>query len=715
MSAEKANSYSWLARCVGDDGTVENDYGSDDFKETLAGKLEDLTSGSLGPGAYLHANNVGIAYTHLYGFDIEGVGANASMVSRSGDQGSVANLRIPAGAGLLHKAWNIVVGPELNWSAVATTTDFASEAQSLTARNALQYYWEHEGVGPKCKSVAFESMAFGESVMHVPWDSTLGADAGVEVVGDDEKQRERIVKTGDIGYRRIPTWDVLRDPSARSHADMTWAIVREWPDRYDVAEACESEEARQAALTSSAVDAPVQGWAPWQAMRQYIKDLGDRIPVYYLYSKRTPAVPAGRQTVFLQDGTIISDEPLDERYHDLPPECVGPVVFMYADEYRGTAWPYSKYFATLGAGQAADGLYSDLLTNATAVSGPVISVEDDAIDSVPTTQLAGGPRVIPRPKGSMKPEVLQLQPSHPEHFKLISTLRNEQQQLLGIDNITAGQDIGANLSGAAMALMTSTSVQNNSQWQAVWTKFVQAVGNVTLRHIQKLPVPKRIALAGNARSSLVTTTEVSADAVRGIERVLVSIGSPLQQTDAGRYEIATTAMKEGWVKTPEQFQEVLDTGRLDALSEDLSNELLLVRAENEAIGRGEDVPVMLDDNHMLHLKRHPAVSASLSARRDPKVIQALQSHQDQHLRVLRETDPAILAIYGQTPLAPAQPPGAPSMSGPPAPGATSGTPPPESPQEQAQAKAPSLPQDPRSGERVGPVAGQTPPQLAVKA
>jgi hypothetical protein len=256
-----------------------------------------------------------------------------------------------------------------------------------------------------------------------------------------------------------------------------------------------------------------------------------------------------------------------------------------------------------------------------------------------------------------------------------------------------------------MALMTSTSVQNNSQWQSVWTKFNQAVGNVTLRHIQHhMTAPKRIALAGNARSSLVTTTELTGSSVEGIERVLVSIGSALQQTDAGRYEIATTALKNEWVKTPEQFQEVLDTGRLDALSEDLSNELLLIRSENEAIGRGEDVPVMLEDNHRLHIKRHAAVVASLTARRDPKVVQALQAHNDNHLRALRETDPMLLELMGQQ-----------SATQPPAPGGPpSVAKPPESPQEQAQQAAPSMPKDPRNGEPVKPVAGAPNPALAVK-
>jgi hypothetical protein len=254
-----------------------------------------------------------------------------------------------------------------------------------------------------------------------------------------------------------------------------------------------------------------------------------------------------------------------------------------------------------------------------------------------------------------------------------------------------------------MALMTSTTVQNNSQEQAVWTKFVTAVGNITLRHIQRMSVPKRIALAGNARSSLVTATKVSKDDVQGVERVVATIGNALQQTDAGKYTLLENAMEKGWVKTPEQAQEVLDTGRYDALSEDLSNELLLIRNENEAISRGEDVPVLLDDDHMLHLKRHRSVASSLSARRDERVILALQAHQDAHIRVLRETDPSILALFGQQSVAPA-----------PMPGATSGTPPPQSPQEEAQAAGPSLPVNPATGEKAAPVAGTPPPQLAMR-
>lgn len=695
---DKKTDCSWLS-------TDSAAYGDEAFGTVLSGKLRDFCQGTAtGPGATLHSSNVAVAYTHLYGLDVEGVGANAAIVTRSGNQGSIAELRIPANAGLLGKAWNIVVGPELTWSSDATSTDFASEAEAVTTRNALKYYWEQEGVGAEAKAGAFEAMAMAEYAMHVPWDESLGKDAGIETIGEGDAARQRIVKTGDWRYCRIPTWDIIRDPNARSWRSLNWIIVREWPDRHDMAASCKTLEQAEACKSAQS-EILSQTWMPFR--NTYNPSTDDRIPVYYLYAKRTPAVPGGRQTVFLQDGTVLSDGPLDAAYVDLPPECIGPVAPLRAGEYAGTPWPYSKWMATLGAGQAADALFKDLLTNATAVSGNIISVEDDAMDSAMAVAVqSGGPQVVPRPKGTQPPQVLQLQQAHPEHFKLINTLRNEPQQIMGIDNLTAGQVLGENLSGAAMALMTSTSVQNNSQWQALWTKHVQNIGNITLRHIQHhLKVPKRIALAGNARSGLVTSTVVSGTDVQGIQRVFCTIGSAMQQTDAGKYTMMETALKNGWAKTPEQAQTVMDTGRYDALTEDQSNENLLIDQENEAIGRGEVPPVMLGDDHVLHIKRHRNPTQNLSARKSPNVVKAQQAHEDWHLRILRETDPALLQIYGQPSL------GAPNVGTPKPP---AGEKPPESPQEKAKQAGPSMPTNPATGEKAAPVAGTPPPQLAVK-
>ena len=679
------------------------------FGATLAAKLQDFTGGTYGPGCNLHYKTVAIAYVHLHGFDMEGVGANASLVTRSGNQGSIAELRVPAAAGQLRKVFNIITGPQVTWSAVATTTDFGSEAQAVTARNALQYYEKHGGFDARAKEVEWESLGFAEGALHIPWDTEKG-----EIVAEDP-DTGKPVKSGDMDFRRISTWDIIRDPALRSFDSRKWLIVREWNDRFDVAAPFKdsadpkAQEKYQACIASNST-APVG--AAWMPFKWTSQANNNQIPVYYLYCETTPSVPQGRQTRFLEDGTVLEDGPLDPAYVSEDGSCILPVVRTAAGEYAGTPWPYSKFSGVLGIGQARDGLKRDLLTNATATSGNVISCPEDQMDSGASVAFqSGGPQLIPRKPGAPNdlPVVLQLQQSHPEHFKLDQTLGNESQQILGLDQLTAGAEAAMPSSGALAALMTSTSVQNNSDEQSRWVKFKQDCGNVILRHIQKhMKVPKRIALAGKARSSLVTTTEIEGTAVQGIERVVCTIGAAMEQTDAGKYEIAKEAMEAGWVKTPEQFQEVRDTGRLDALSEDLSNELLLIRAENEALSKGEEVVVVLEDDHRLHIKRHRSVVSSLTARKDPSVVAAVAAHNDWHLRMLRETDPQLLELMGQQGMAPQMPPGGP--------GAPAGGPPgmPKPPQAEQQAQAPSLPTNPTTGQKQTPAAGVPPPALAIK-
>lgn len=698
QAGDQNQPYSWLS-------TESNQYGDPEFSKKLAGKLGDLTMNSVGPGAWLHYNNVSVAYTHLYGFDMEGTGANAAVVSRSGDQGSIAELRIPANAGLLRKAWNIVVGPELTWSADANNTDFNSEAEAVLARKALKYYWTSKGVGSKAKGAAFESMAFAECAIHAPWDKAKGKAIGVD------PETGALVSSGAARYTKIPTWDILRDPTAASFESLEYIIIREWPNKYDVAAMSPDAEFKQKCMSIQS-QLPGQSWMPF---RWVYNAASDRIPVYYLYAKRTSSCPGGRQAVFLNDGTVVpgTDQPLDEAYADEAvadlPQVIGAVAFMRVGEYAGTPWPSTKWTGTLGCEQASDSLARDLVTNATAVSGQVIFAQQSALDAaLEATVQGGGPKVVPLPDGAKEPTVMKLNAPAPEHFKLRDELRGECVQMMGLDAITAGNaDVGKSLSGAAMALMTSTSVQNNSQEQDVWTKFVQAIGNLTLMHWKyHMSEPEKIAIAGSARAALVTATQLKPGDMQNVSRVFATIGNALQQTEAGRYTLLETAMDKGWVKTPEQAQEVMDTGCYDALSEDLSNALLVIRSENEAIARGENPPVMLEDDHMLHIKRHASVMASLSARGTEAVVLALQAHNDAHVRALRETDPVILAATGQQSIAP-----------PPAPGAESGTPPPggpPSPQMEQKAKAPGMPTNPKTGQTAHQVAGQRPPEAAVK-
>ncbi len=709
------------------------------FGAWLSGRLNDYQRSDT---SNLHFANVMTAFQHLYGLDVEGVGANAAVVTRSGEQGSVAQLRIPQAATLLDKAWNIIVGAELTWSTVATTTDAASEAQSILMKNALQYYWNDLGVGPLAKAACRAGLAFGEGALHMPWDESLGED-GAAVDGDTE------VHSGDIACRAVDTWNLIRDPSLKSYESASWVGVREFRNRYDVAasvkpmasdlepkegEAPEETQARVEQLLEDrradclSAKMTYEFWSPFGIARNVDTDL---IPVLTLYHKKTPSIPSGRVFECLPNGTPLQDEDLPKAHWKQL-----PVIRYAAGGYKDTPFPYSKWFGTLGSQQARDGVVKDILTNVTATSGCVISVESDA-DTAPFS-LTGGPQVQVRGKGEKPPEVLQLQQTNPEAYKLTELLDAGMQQRMGIDALTAGQEApSSQLSGTAMALLTSTSVQNNSQEQAAFAKFVQEIGMCVLGHIQhNMKTPRRIALAGKSKSSFVTDGQLSAEGVADIERVQCTMGTALSQTDAFKLEFATMMMKgdgkTSWVEKPQQLQLVIDTGRGDEINNGLSKELILINEENEAIGRGETPIVVLSDNHALHLKLQKTPVGSVEARKNPAVVAAQQAHEDAHIKMLRDTDPVVLQALGQTPLPPpvmggmpGQPPPGPQGAQPPAggppqagPGPGSGKPPedakaPPTPQGLQQAKAPVLPKKP-DGTTAGPVAGVVPPGIAIR-
>lgn len=738
----------------------------DAFGLAIAARLQEWQQPQSGAMA-LHQTNVGLAYTHFYGMDVDGVGANAAAVTRSGEQGTIAEMRIPAAAGDLRKIWNIIVGPELSWSAVATTTDYASSAQAIVAKNALQYYLTQKGVLAKAKKQELQSLAYAEAALHIPWNEDEGDDVGVEQVMDPDGQPvlddngqplQRVVKSGDIDYRRISTWDIIRDPTAKDFEASKWLIVREWQDRYDVEARCKLRgDLEGAAAALVAASQPTESWRTWRPFNQTQQLPSNFIPVYYAYHYRTPGVPDGLEVEFLEAGKVLgkSFRPLRKAYWKQI-----PIVRTAPDEYDDTPFPYSKFCAVLGMGQASDALMRDLLTNATATAAGLIWAEDDANTAIP--QLGGGPKVLVGPKGSKPPQALELQQSHPEHFKLVGTMSEMRRGILGLDSVTAGQEVPAGWSGALAALVTSTSVQNNSQEQSKWGKFMQDIGNVTLAHIQHhMPTPRKIALAGRARADLVITTEISGPAVKDIERVECTLAPAIQQTDAGKMQMGETALAQKWAKTPQQLQAVFDTGRLDALTDDMSSELMLIRNENEALSRGEQVAVMVHDDHVLHIRDHRSVGASITARQNKGVVDALAAHMQGHVDALKNADPHLLELLGQPSFAqqtqgPPPPsdatklgmvdkamklggaptpeaaqkvfdeakidaatgivPAAPGAFGQPAPTAAQRAPVPgqPAPQQQAQAQAPKMPVNPATGQPAQPAAGAPPPGLAVK-
>lgn len=132
-------------------------------------------------------------------------------------------------------------------------------------------------------------------------------------------------------------------------------------------------------------------------------------------------------------------------------------------------------------------------------------------------------------------------------------------------------------------------------------------------------------------------------------------------TTAGRAQVAENLLQMGLIESPEKYLMVMNTGNLDYLTEGKMDEMMTIKGENEAMVRGEEVIAIFSDHHALHIKEHRDVLADYTLRRDPELVQEVLDHIQEHITLLQTTDPNILAICGENPLAP--PGGAPINPG----------------------------------------------------
>jgi hypothetical protein len=123
-------------------------------------------------------------------------------------------------------------------------------------------------------------------------------------------------------------------------------------------------------------------------------------------------------------------------------------------------------------------------------------------------------------------------------------------------------------------------------------------------------------------------------------------------TTAGKVEMAEQMMQMGVIKTPEQYFSVINTGQLDVMTEDTQSQLFLVKSENERFVGGEPVIAVMFDDHMLHIKEHASVLADPQLRFEPDIVQRVTEHIQEHINLLRTTDPALLQMLNQQPLGP---------------------------------------------------------------
>lgn len=319
---------------------------------TLLSKITDETKNALITS--IRRRNAR-SYLYYFGFDPTGVHAT-SQVLRGGDQGELATVRVNHSRPLVNTLLNLIVAPKIVWSPKATNIDYDAVRECELASAVLEYYWQERQVAKYAVRALEEALVFSEGFVLEEWDPDAGkpyavdpgpppappqdpaaamdpaaapdtppAPAPVDLSGGS------LLKTGDVCFTNIPTWDVIRDATRPSWEELNWVLVRRQRNRYDMA-------ARYPDKADAIINAPEDSRVNVNSPTGLTAE--DAVTCWYFFHKRTPALKDGRQAVMLADGTVLSDSPL--QYENLPLHRVS------AGELVGTPYGYTPFLDILG-------------------------------------------------------------------------------------------------------------------------------------------------------------------------------------------------------------------------------------------------------------------------------------------------------------------------------------------------------------------------------
>lgn len=616
------------------------------------------------------------------------------MMTPTGEQGELTAISVNQYRNLLLHLETMTTQQKAAFEPMAINSDTKSQSQVILASSLLDYYMYEKKLERKLKMATKDCLIFGEAFVRKGWDATSGKVYGQAPTGAP-------IYEGDMSYKEYTPLDMIRDFTLTSPESEIWRIPRDFENKFDLA--AKFPDLKEQILECSA---DMMNLARTTTLNFLAMDQSDNIPVYTLLHEISPAMPQGRFTRVLENGTVLMDGPLP--YDSMEIDRIAP------DEETGTIFGYTVGFDLLAVQEALDMLYSTVLSNQAAHGVQNILVPKG--HDLSTSQIAGGLNLMEFDPNIGKPEALNLTNTPAEIFNFMNHLEVLGETLSAVNSVARGNPEASLKSGAALALVQSMAIQFNMGLQQSYAQLVSDTGTGTIRILQTYAsVPRVAMIVGKSNRPLMK--EFQGSDLDQIHRVRVDMGNPMTKTTAGKVQLADTFMQNGLIENTDQYIQVVTTGRLEPVIEGKQANLLLIKGENEMLADGKPQRALLTDNHAKHILEHSAVLANpeIRATPDDPIVQATLAHIQEHINYAQSPGYQLLAasLGHQILVPPAPAPAPPAL--PAGPGGAGATMNPATPVSQAAAQVnmPNMPKppvgtDPQSAEVINQQAGRAP-------
>ncbi len=551
-------------------------------------------------------------------------------ISFTGEQGELVSLPVNHFHNIARHIYTMITANRPTLESRAVNTDYKSLSQTYLANGILDYYMREKHLERIINDAVEMSIVLGSAFVKLEWNATSGE------AYDIDPETGEVNYEGEIEASLLSPFDVVYDGTKESW-DHDWILTRSFQNRYNLM-------AKYPEMADKIRGMPTKAEAAGYRLAVFSNDETDDIAVYEFYHKRTEAVPEGRYLLFVDSDIVLLDAKLPYR--------VVPIFRIAPANVLGTPYGYSPMFDVLPIQEGINSLYSTIMTNQNAFGVQNLYVPRGA--DININSLDGAMNII---EGNAKPESLNLTETPAEVFKFLEMLIQSAETISGVNSVARGNPEASLRSGNALALVQAMSLQFMSGLQQSYIRLLEDVGSSLVNILKDFATtPKVIALVGkNNRPYL---KEFTGEDINSINRVIVDVGNPLARSVAGRVQMAEQLLQMGQIKNPQQYFQVMNTGRLDMMFEGEMNELLLIKSENEKLLEGQPVICALLDAHRMHIVEHKTVLADPDLRQDPELVKNTLDHIQEHIAYLRTADADLLQLIGEQPLNPPQEQGA---------------------------------------------------------
>lgn len=586
-------------------------------------------------------------------------GADGHVITFTGEQGEYSNVAINHYRNIAQIMLNMVTANRPTFQCRATNTDTKSLIQTTLGNNLLDYYMREKRLEKYLKMATEYAIVLAAGYVKMEWNSTSGEihdyiepspdldDQGLPLVNEDgeyiKKDSKEVkqpipVYEGDVEFSNLTPFDVVFDTSKDSSMKMDWVICRSFKNKFDIA-------AKYPELADQIVDLSTKSEQyKYQTLGRSYDETSD-IPVYEFFHRKSESMPDGRYLLYLDKDIILVDSPLV--YRNIPLYRISP------SDILGTPYGYTSMFDLIPIQDAVNSLYSTVLTNQSSFGVQNIWVPEGVDLNV--NSIEGGLNVLSGNGQFGKPEALNLTHTPAEIFNFIKMLEGSMETVSGINSVARGNPESSLKTGSALALVQAQALQFISGLQQSYIQLTEDVGSGLMNLLQDFAsVPRVAAIAGISNQTEMKM--FSGDDLNTINRVIVDVGNPLANTTAGRVSMAEQLMQ----MKPDEFSvqdyiTLINTGKLETMTEKLNSKSILMRSENEALTKGDyQVKAVLTDNHVKHIDSHSTLLDDVQLRQDAELTSRVLIHIQEHIELLRTSDPQILAVLGQQALPPVQ-------------------------------------------------------------